>query len=75
MARSVAKVNVFRDGDVWCASVWIDGEFDSSDPINGVDDDCAEEVVFQHERDRLSVKYDVDIRRVEDCDTNAGRFN
>lgn len=30
-------VNVFRDGEVWCESVWINGEFSHSDTIDYCD--------------------------------------
>jgi hypothetical protein len=62
--RPKATVNVFLDGDVWCAAVWIEGEFDSSDPIDGIGEDATESQAMQRIVEQLSDRFDVDIHRV-----------
>jgi hypothetical protein len=32
-----ARTNVYRDGAVWCHATWIDGDFDSADPLDIAD--------------------------------------
>ena len=48
-----AKINVYRDGDVWCHATWIDEEFDCSDPL-GIPDDATEAEAMDAARAMLS---------------------
>ena len=61
-----AKTNVYRDGDVWCHATWIDGDFDSSDPL-GIPDDATEAEAMDAAREMLSGRVEQhDTNRVED---------
>jgi hypothetical protein len=64
-----AKVNVFRDGTVWCQATWIDGEFDASGPM-GIDDGVGEEEAMETARASLARRYEVEVCRVEDIDSS-----
>lgn len=64
-----AQVNVFRDGATWCASTWIGGEFDSSDPI-GIDDGASEAEAMAAATAAYDGRCAVVVRRIEDCDTS-----
>lgn len=64
-----AKTNVFRDGSVWCQATWIDGEFDTSDPI-GIADGATEAEAMDAARASLADRYVVHVSRVDDIDSS-----
>lgn len=46
-ARAIDHVNVYRNGDQWCYSAWVEGEFDSSDTL---DADSEQEAAIETSR-------------------------
>lgn len=61
-----ATTNVYRDGEVWCHATWIDGEFDSSDPLD-VPDEATEAEAMQAAREMLAGRVrEHDVNRVSD---------
>lgn len=43
--KTVDRVNIYRDGQAWCYSAWIEREFDHSDTLESDCEDLAREEV------------------------------
>lgn len=56
------SVNVYRHGSVWSYSLWIDGQYDSSDTL-GIDDSATEAEAMAEAREQNA---DAEIVRVSD---------
>lgn len=66
---NTAKTNIFRDGGVWCQATWIDGEFDSSDPM-GINDDATAAEAMEAAKASLADRFQVEVCRVDDIDSS-----
>ena len=63
------ETNLYRDGKAWCHATWVDGDFDSSDPLD-VLDSATEAEAEEAVRQAYSHASSHVVRRVDDVDTS-----
>lgn len=60
-----AKINIYKSKGEWCHATWIDGEFDSSEPI-GIDPSATEEEAKKAVKTMYPTITDISVTKVFD---------